>query len=204
MTLLEALCVLSVIFMMLGMLLPALGRSPRKSPAIRCLNNLKNIGLAFRIYATDHQDRFPMASAFTNGAVNEARVRPCHNYYRALSNELSDRRLMICPGSKKKPAASFSTLEGANLTYFAGLVENPDDPALILAGDTHLLIRGVPARAGVVNLTGALNVEWDPKYKIHAGYGYFVRADGSAQSLTAPRLRDQFTNSSGPKLLLFP
>ena len=203
MTLLEALCVLLVIFMMLLMLRPALV-GPRKSPAIRCLNNLKNIGLAFRIYATDHQDRFPLASVFTNGAVDEARVRPCHQYYRALSNYLSYPRLLICPGSEKKAAASFAALEGGNLTYLAGLVENAADPALILAGDTHLLIRGVPVKAGVVNLSGAPNVEWNPKYEFHAGYGYFVNADGSVQRLTAPRFRDQFTNSSATELLLFP
>ena len=42
-----------------GMLLPALAKAKSKAQSIACVNNLKQIGLAARIYATDNKDAFP-------------------------------------------------------------------------------------------------------------------------------------------------
>src|SRR5262249_12180078 len=42
-----------------GMLLPALAKAKSKAQSIACVNHLKTIGLAFRIYAADHRDLFP-------------------------------------------------------------------------------------------------------------------------------------------------
>jgi hypothetical protein len=56
--LVELLVVIAVVVVMAGMLLLSRHR-PVKAERIKCVNNLKNIGLASRIFATDHQDRFP-------------------------------------------------------------------------------------------------------------------------------------------------
>ena len=42
-----------------GMALPALAKAKSKAQSISCVNNLKQLGLAARIYANDHNDVYP-------------------------------------------------------------------------------------------------------------------------------------------------
>jgi prepilin-type processing-associated H-X9-DG protein len=63
--------VLSLIAMLLGlvaipvaMLLPALAKAKQKAQTIYCVNNLKQLSLAVRIYSTDNQDVFPLAETW--------------------------------------------------------------------------------------------------------------------------------------------
>jgi hypothetical protein len=57
--LVQALVVFALLAIMAGMLLPALSKAKAKSNRISSVNNLKNIGLAARIYAGDHGGRMP-------------------------------------------------------------------------------------------------------------------------------------------------
>lgn len=65
---------LPVLAILAGLLLPALAKAKSKAQSIQCINNLKQLGLACRLYSSENEDRFPKSweevEAETGGAAN--------------------------------------------------------------------------------------------------------------------------------------
>ena len=164
---------------------------------INCIKNLKQIGVAFRLWEGEHNGKYPMQVSVTNGGAMElvttGNVAVC---FQTMSNELSLSKILLCPADTRRVwATNFSTgFDNSHVSYFVGLdVTNDAIPQMFLSGDDNFAIGGVPVKSGVLQLPTNTPVAWTNDR--HPNKGNLGLADGSVMQVSINDL-NQALNSS--------
>lgn len=68
-TLIELLVVVAIIALLMSILLPSLGRAREQAKTLKCLSNLKQVGMAAMMYANQHDNALPPANHSSTGTA---------------------------------------------------------------------------------------------------------------------------------------
>ncbi|HUS34412.1 MAG TPA: hypothetical protein VM680_03575 [Verrucomicrobiae bacterium] len=115
----ELLAIVFVLLISAAYFLPTGGRAKANPKRIRCVNNLQQIGLGYRIFATDHNDLFPWEAA-TNAPPPKT-FEDVLIHFRTLSNEIANPNILACPADTRKGVTNWANVSRTNISYFISL-----------------------------------------------------------------------------------
>lgn len=203
-TLIELLVVIAIIGVLAALMLPALGRAKANAQRVTCLNQLRQISVAMRLWADDNEGRYPWkvdqrrGGAKPNGTDN-AKV---NLQFAVVSNQLTTTKVLLCPrDTSRTPGRSFGTLALNNISYPLCNEADEKRPAMVLAAERNLVGFDFTGLSDNVNCfvltspeTDARSARWrrDICHGANSGVAAFV--DGSAQQLNDITLVETLLN----------
>jgi prepilin-type processing-associated H-X9-DG protein len=178
---------IAVLLLVVALILPRI-RQKEKNGIIPCMMNVRQINIAYLVWAGDNREKFPMEVSVTNNGAMElvatGNVAAC---FIAMSNDLST-KILICPNDTNRVAAfNFGKdFNNSNISYFADLDAGLEPRRGLLAGDANFAIKDVPVNSGILQLSSNLPVVWTLNRHPRGGTVGFV--DGHAQEVNNPFL----------------
>ena len=140
-TLIEVLVVLVVVIILAVFFVPSI-KSSRKPKSIICVNNLRQIGSAFVMYADDNNGKFPFQTSVTNVPAELIYSNHVFPYYQKVDHALEP-RVIICPFDvTRRAAANFQTLTDSNISYFL----NADNAKIISSKHQRRFANSIKSR----------------------------------------------------------
>ena len=144
-TLIELLVVIAIIALLASLLLPAIARAKDKAHDTRCLNNLKQMGVAVFMYYDEHESRLPVAELLPSVPLDPANPRPriCNvlaRYVGYNSNSMpTSVSVFLCTKDKPLGRAPYFQTEGSSYEWRSSnngrTIENRSTDTTILMYD---------------------------------------------------------------------
>ena len=195
-TLIELIVAIAVVALVTMVAIPLVTRHFRRPySGINCINNLKQIGLSFRLFANDNSDKFPMeVSTNAGGTLEYVATSNVFRHFQNLSNELSTPKVLICPLDRSRAwATNFSSdFNNSKLSYFVGVDARLTNAAMILSGDRNIA-NGISPKHGMLLLTTNQRISWTKK--LHVNCGNICFADARVQAVSNSTLRQLVRNT---------
>ncbi|HUR44535.1 MAG TPA: hypothetical protein VMZ27_01570, partial [Candidatus Saccharimonadales bacterium] len=155
-----ALAALTLVF------LPRPANARTRSQRMSCMDNLRQVGQAFQLWAFEHQDSYPWTLSISAGGTRPqlGGVKP-GNVYREmsmLSNVLASPKVLTCPIDDRKtlriadnwgnsPNGGFLNLSYGNnaASYTIGLHADFSTPASVVSSDRFLRVNNTAVSCSV-------------------------------------------------------
>jgi hypothetical protein len=198
-------CVVTVVLFS-GFVFQWLTRPKARICRVGCISQLKQVGLALRMWSSDNGEKFPWQVSVSNGGtlelVSSGNAFP---HLLAISNEVNTPKVFVCEKdwpSRARARDWGQFINDTNVSYFIGLDSSEVYPQSILAGDRNLTTSD-KLLSGLVLVMSNAPLRWAAG--LHSPVGNVGLGDGSATQMSAPSAQSHRAMDTNPVIrIVFP
>lgn len=185
-SLVELIAIIAMMVVIVAFCAPVLQGIQKRVKRTACTNNLKQIGIAFHSFATDHADRFPWQLPARHGGTMEAAQMGYSMPPFWVSQKHLTPKSIVCPADagRNAPAAFVKGMGATNVSYFVALDATPLKADAFMCGDRNLQVNEQRIPPGMFRLRSQDSMGWTEQ--IHNHRGNLLLTDGSVGCHTNP------------------